>query len=214
MVQPLPRTVRVLMWDITSAWADFLFNLSNIILLIGALAVLLGTFGSIKMGAVREQFANERISANEAETARSIAESDKAKVAALTAQLELEKFKAPRSLTNDQLTRLRERLRPFAGQQFGMITYWNVKEPTDFTKQLGEDALIAAGWKFIKSETFEALVGVVTGIEVELGDNSDKSAKQAARELALALAAEGFTATIRNEPRYTKLIKIQIGMKP
>jgi hypothetical protein len=73
-----PKTVRVLMWDVTAPWVDFLFNVSNVVLIVGALAVLLGTIGAIAMGAAREQFANERISANEAETARANNESAQA----------------------------------------------------------------------------------------------------------------------------------------
>ena len=147
------------------------------------------------------------LSTNEAETAT-------VKAVAAKAQLELEKFKAPRSLTDEQILRLKDKLRPFAGQNFGMITYWNVKEPTDFTKQIGDDVLIAAGWNFIKAERGEALIGVVTGIEVELSDESVQIAKDAAYTLVSALAAEDVVATIRNEPTYTTLIKIQVGMKP
>jgi hypothetical protein len=55
------RTVRVLMWNVTSQMADFLFNLSNVVLVIGALAVLLGTIGSFKMGAIRRHFDNEKL---------------------------------------------------------------------------------------------------------------------------------------------------------
>jgi hypothetical protein len=195
------------MWNITSAWADFLFSVSNIVLVIGALFVLIGTICSIKMGGIREQFSNERISANETAT-------ETAKAEAAKAQLELAKFKAPRSLTDDQIAHLKDKLRPFAGQQFGMITYWDVKEPSDFTKQIGDDVLIAAGWKFHKAERFEALVGVVTGIEIQLSDQSPQSAKDAAKELVVALAAEDIVATIRSELVYTTQIEIQVGMKP
>ena len=37
---PAPRRIAFLMWDITSETADFLFNLSNATLILGALAVL------------------------------------------------------------------------------------------------------------------------------------------------------------------------------
>jgi hypothetical protein len=110
------------MWEITSARADALFDLSNLILILGAVAVLVGTIGSIKMGGIREQFSNERISSTEGETAR--------------AQLELERLKAPRSLSDEQIARIKEKISPFAGQQFGAITYWNVKEPTKFTQRI------------------------------------------------------------------------------
>ncbi len=198
------------MWNVTAPMADFLFNLSNVVLAIGALAVLLGTIGSIKMGAVREQFSNERISANEAETER-------AKAEALKAQLALEQFKAPRSLTDEQIARIIEKTRPFAGQRFGIMTYWGVKEPSDFANRIGNDALIAAGW--VSIEKFGVLVGMATGVEVQLDVESDETSKNAANELISALATENIpvtTAIIRYDPmhRYKDLIQIRIGWKP
>lgn len=202
--------MRVLMWNVTSHMADSLFNLSNVVLVIGALAVLLGTIGSIKMGAVREQFSNERISANEAETER-------AKAEAYKAQLALEQFKSPRSLTDEQIARIREKMRPFAGQRFGIITYWGVKEPSDFANRIGSDALIAAGW--VSIDKFGVLVGMATGVEVQIDVESDETTKNAANELVSALAAENIAATtiiIRYDPthRHKDLIGIRIGWKP
>ena len=95
-----------------------------------------------------------------------------------------------------------------------MITYWNLKEPSDFTKRIGDGALIAAGWVFVKPDRWEGFVGIVTGIEVELSEQSDTTAKNAASKLVSALAAEGVTATIRYDPTYKDIIKIQVGMKP
>lgn len=69
-----PRTVRVLVFHMTPKAADFWFDLSNIALVLGAVAVALGTYGSIKMAAVREHFSDLRISQNEADTAKAKAE--------------------------------------------------------------------------------------------------------------------------------------------
>jgi hypothetical protein len=57
------------MWEISSASADRLFALSNVVLIAGAAAVLIGTMGSIVFGTVREQFSNGRMAANERATA-------------------------------------------------------------------------------------------------------------------------------------------------
>src|SRR5262249_45545719 len=103
------RTARFLMFSVTESVADFLFNLSNIVLILGAAAVLAGTIGAITMGLVKEQFSNERIAANERETARAKADAEiakegaaKANQRAAEAQLELERIKAPRSLDSEQ----------------------------------------------------------------------------------------------------------------
>jgi len=81
---------------------------------------LIGTIGAIVLSGVREQFANERISANETATAQATAESDVAKRDAASgnrargasgkraaeANLELARLKAPRSLNSDQQERV------------------------------------------------------------------------------------------------------------
>jgi hypothetical protein len=115
-----PNTVRLLMWTISSSWADFLFDVANVVLIVGAAIVLIGTIGSIKIAAIRDQFSNERISANEAATKKAIAESDVAKADAAKAQLALEKYKAPRILTGEQLHAIADKLRPLAGQAYDL----------------------------------------------------------------------------------------------
>jgi hypothetical protein len=67
------------MFDVTPEGANFWFDAFNVILFIGAFAVAVGTYGSIRMGSAKEKFADERIVANEAETKRAIADSDIAK---------------------------------------------------------------------------------------------------------------------------------------
>jgi hypothetical protein len=67
------------MWAISSEMADRLFAISNIVLIAGATAVLAGTIGAIVTSSVRERFADERLSSNEAETRRATADSDVAK---------------------------------------------------------------------------------------------------------------------------------------
>lgn len=121
-----PSTQRVLMWNVSSTLADTLFNWANVVLVIGAAMVLIGTIGSIQMGAVKEHFAEIRISDNERATKTAIAESDVAKAAgeaakadaasanarALEAQVALEKFKADRT---PDLRIFGPTLEPFAG---------------------------------------------------------------------------------------------------
>ena len=104
-----PRTVKVLMFTVTESLANTLFLLANIVLIAGAAAVLIGTIGAIAMGSAKEQFANERISANETETARAKADAETAKegaaqanARALEAQVALEQFRAPRAISQAQ----------------------------------------------------------------------------------------------------------------
>jgi hypothetical protein len=81
------------MWNISSGAADFLFSLSNVVLVVGAAAVLIGTIGSIKMGAVREYFSDIRISDNERETSKANVRAAGLEKEAANARLETEKLK-------------------------------------------------------------------------------------------------------------------------
>jgi hypothetical protein len=64
------RTIKVLMFTVTEALAESLFNWSNVLVAFGALLGLVGVIGIFAMGAAKERFVNERISINERETAR------------------------------------------------------------------------------------------------------------------------------------------------
>ena len=96
----------MLMWNISPSAADSLFNWSNVILIVGAAAVLLGTIGSIKFAAIREYFADLRISENERATTEAIAESDKAKAESAKATLALSKAKGRQILNAKRPKRL------------------------------------------------------------------------------------------------------------
>lgn len=133
---------------------------------------------------------------------------------AAAAQLELAKLKAPRTLSDEQIARIKEKVKFFEGQHFSVVTYWNLKEPTDLAKRIGDDALISSGWQYDNPPKGESFIGIVTGVEIQLSDASSDLAKQAARALSKALEAEGIDAPIRNEPTYTTLIKLSVGMKP
>ena len=56
-------------FDISQPFADALFGWSNVLLTLGAFLVFVGTIGVIWTGGVRERYADERVSRNEAETA-------------------------------------------------------------------------------------------------------------------------------------------------
>src|SRR5579863_8954271 len=104
-----PTAKRVLMWNISPDTAEVLFSLSNVVLIIGAAAVLIGTFGSIKMGSVREHFSDLRISENERETSRANIRAAELEKEAANTRLETEKIKAVvawRTLSGAQIAEL------------------------------------------------------------------------------------------------------------
>lgn len=56
------------MFDVSLPWANFWYDAFNALLFLGAFAVAVGTYGSIKMGAVKERFSDERTAALETQT--------------------------------------------------------------------------------------------------------------------------------------------------
>ena len=153
--------------------ASLWFDIFNGVLLAGALFVAVGTWGTIKTASIKERYSDERIAANEAETKRSIADSDAAKegtakaneriaelstqaeqlrkgtaeatARALEAQVALEKFKAPRAISVDQRNRIAEQMKQFAGQQyFGMVAS-DVADAWDIWREISL-SLELAGW--------------------------------------------------------------------
>jgi len=79
------------MFDVSLEAATFWYDSFNIILFVGAFAVAIATYGSIKMGAVKERFSDERISANERVTAE-------ANARALELQVSLNELSSPRHI--------------------------------------------------------------------------------------------------------------------
>lgn len=82
-----------------------IYNIANLILIFGAVLVAIGTIAAIWSAGVRERYADERISTNEAETARAKESASLANQRTAEANLEIEKLKSQmawRRLTVEQ----------------------------------------------------------------------------------------------------------------
>jgi hypothetical protein len=158
------KSMKFLMFDVSPEGANLWFDISNAVLFLGAVLVALGTFGTIKFSSIKEKFSDERISANEVETKRSIAESDKAnaelekakaaievakteaalaneraaelKKEALELQIKLLPLTTQRRLNNQQIADLVSVLSKFPTVRVNVIPGWTTKEVTDFAKHL------------------------------------------------------------------------------
>jgi hypothetical protein len=211
------------MWEITSPLADRLFTISNAVLILGAAMVLIGTIGAIVLSGVREQFSNARISENETKTAQEIAESDTAKkgaaeanARALEAQLALERFKAPRVLTDAEAQKIAEKLKPYSGQEFQIVTYWDMKEPLAFANEIYKP-LVLAGWKYIKPAGAMFMLGGNEGVRVWQHPNADDRVQKAADALVAALNDADLTAVLKLQNSANPIdnkIGLNIGTKP
>lgn len=99
-------------FDITQTLADALFGWSNAALTAGAFLVLVGTVGVFWTGGIRERYADERISNNEAETATARATAALANARAANANERTEVLRqsnldVQRQLEKERMERLR-----------------------------------------------------------------------------------------------------------
>jgi len=132
------------------------------------------------------------------------------------AQLALEKLKTPRSLTDDQLSSVIEALEPFAGQEFAITTYWDMKEPLAFANRLYEP-LTRARWKYIKPDRATFLLGGIEGVQIWIHPDADPLTKQAREALLAALKGADIAVEQKEQnpsnPK-TNLIELNVGTKP
>jgi hypothetical protein len=177
-----PKTMKALMWgEISSSLADRLFAISNVVLVLGAAAVLVGTIGAIIMSGVREQFANERISANETATAQARADSDLANARAAEAnraaeqerlaRVKLEAKLAPRSLTTDQMVELRNKWLQYAGATVDILIFPSGTPDIMPLAGIIRETLIQSQW--IIEHNWQSLGGFVVGVGVAVRSGSN-----------------------------------------
>jgi hypothetical protein len=142
------------------------------------------------------------------EMARLRLETEAAKARAKEAELALEKFRAPRIPTAQQLASFIERIKPFAGTKFDIGHAPVGREQWDFLWLL-EPAFPKAGWLFVEwqgPQTFSKLnwatqphtygVANVSNVSIELNPESRAKLLPAAQALSDALNSLGIAATV------------------
>jgi hypothetical protein len=154
------------------------------------------------------------------------------------AQLDLEKYKAPRTLTNDGAYRVAEKMKPYAGTRYDLSVPVNIEPGCDLTVAV-PFSLDKAGWQGIEipgaATPMNSLTSPSTGIGTTLGvfgvaigiDAVDVSynSVELAKHLASALNDEGIdafvdtigarpTGPIIPTPATNPIIHVRIGNKP
>ncbi|MGN6113051.1 MAG: hypothetical protein ACTHOC_08605 [Luteimonas sp.] len=187
------------MFSITPQAADAIYSCSNVLLVLGATLALVGTAGVFWSGGVREKFADERISANEADTA-------KAKAETAQAILEQERLKALmswRRVTPGQAQQLAVALK---GTSIELWLAWVGDDPeaTVFRGDL-EAALTAAG---AKTKYFSGYARAV-GLSIKGGTPQDR------QTLLQAFHAAGLPLIESEQEGLMKgQLEITVGTKP
>lgn len=187
------------MFNITSQAADTIYTWSNVLLVFGATLALIGTAGVFWSGGVREKFADERISANEAETAKAKAETAQA----MLEQARLKSLLSWRRVSQSQAQQLAIAL---AGSSIELWLAWVGDDPeaTVFRGDL-EAALAAAG---IKTKYFSGYARAV-GLSVKGGTQKERQILLRAFHAAGLPLVESDQQSLMGDQ-----LEITIGTKP
>ena len=123
---------------------------------------------------------------------------------------------AARSLTAGQLTMIADHLRGFAGQEFDVTPYWDLKESMAIANQIA-DGLNHADWKYVPPKQSGFMLGGVAGVQVYVHPSADNKIKTAASSLVAVLNEQGIESEIRYQnaanPPDSKL-HLNVGTKP
>jgi hypothetical protein len=130
----------------------------------------------------------------------------------------LEKRLAARSLADEQISSIADRLKQFSGQEFDIVTYWKNPESLGLANRL-YDALLKAGWKYDKPQNAEFILGVETGIDLMFDRRASLEPVKAmddalqAVDLVVTMDFQSLTAPLP-EGAPVKKITINVGIKP
>lgn len=218
------------LFNISQPLADDLFGWSNVFLIVGAFLVFFGTIGVVWTGGIRERYADERISKNEAETASAKSAAAVANESAASANERTEQLRQTNLEVQRQLERERaERLHLEASiaprrvsdkQRLSLISALRVASPLQihFIRLEDQEAFIYASAIVLalqdahvqlSMETYALVTPPTFGVEITLPNENQKSlAIRAAFEKAGIPAAFSFGDTGTYDAR------ISVGLRP
>jgi hypothetical protein len=123
----------------------------------------------------------------------------------------------PRALSNAESAQIGATLKSYAGQQFEITTYWDMKEAHTFANEIATALVQSAGWKYIPPTRFEAMLGGVEGVLVYVHPEAHDNTKRAAEALVRVLNNMNIQSELRwqNDPGHpTERVHLNVGSKP
>jgi hypothetical protein len=193
------------MQNVPLSVADTVFVWANIVLVIGAILAFVGTAAVFWSTGIRERYADERIAANEAETAKANAEAAKANAEAAKAKLEQERLKAQMAWRRVSPEQAKCLIQHLLGEKLeAWVTFvGDDPEATVFREDINE-ALNAAG---VKTKFFSGYARAI-GLVVKGGQPAQRA------KLVQAFTAAGLATTNSSEPGFAKNeLEILVGSK-
>ena len=132
------------------------------------------------------------------------------------AETSLRKLTADRIPTTDQVGAIVKTLAKFSGQEYQIVTFWDMREPLALANRV-HSILQSSGWKYIPYETATMMLGGIEGIQVWVHPTADEQVRNAANALVDALNGADLAAVLKEQnpknPKDNK-IGISVGTKP
>ena len=130
--------------------------------------------------------------------------------------LELQQNLADRSLSDEQLKSIAVELKPFSGQEYEVVAYWDSKESVAIAERINQ-ALQLGGWKYLPLKEWHGLFGGVVGVQIWSHPDADERTKEAVKSLVTALVQAGLQSEPKlqnptNNPKHNK-ISLSVGSK-
>jgi hypothetical protein len=141
-----------------------LHNWENVMLIflgvaaIAAVFVGISTYAVVRLQKVESEYARKSLEEYKLEAGGKISE---ANARAAEANLEIERLKAPRSLSAEQQARIRDKVKDFHGTTFDITTYPWETEPAAFSRDISK-TLEEAAWAFNPNKSRTVLVSLVS----------------------------------------------------
>jgi hypothetical protein len=177
--------------------------------------------------------ARKESSQNNERAAKALEDADKARKEALKFQLQIaqaderaanaeketakltQRF-AARNLSEVQIKAIADKIRPFAGQEFDVTPYWDLKESMAIANRI-TSGLQYAGWSYVAPKQYGFMLGGIAGVQVWVHPTADDKVKNAANALIAALNEQGIESELRQQnpanPPDPKL-HLNVGTKP
>jgi hypothetical protein len=203
------------LWDGISFW---LVAVGTALAFLGAITAIQARRLNRALATERSDIAKREKDANDKVIAEANARAREAEARAAEANLELAKFRAPRTLTPEQRQRIIGKLNKYAGQTFSLNVY-NDPEALLLLRII-TDILKSAGWVEIPSQLGDVSIGnagMVTevGVKVEVPQNAGADLIERVKALNAALNAEGISSLPRYDPQLKNpsAINVMVGKK-
>jgi hypothetical protein len=119
-------------------------------------------------------------------------------------------------LTDEQVQQIADKLKTFTGQEFQIVTYWEMKEPLALANRI-YTPLDLAGWKYVKPERAAFMLGGTEGVQVWRHPNADDRVQKAADALVATLNDADIASVLKLQNIANPIdnkINLNVGTKP